>query len=590
MNENPPKLGINWASSLEVALRIIAWTWALYYFRQSTALTHELFGRMLAFLEVQANHVETYLSTYFSPNTHLTGEALGLFYVGLLFPALGAAERWRRLGVRILIGELDRQVWDDGVYFEQASYYQRYTADFYLHFLILARRSGITIPPRVSDRVQRVLDHLMYVQRPDGRTPLIGDDDGGSLTPLAPRQANDFRGTMAIASMVFGRADYLHAAQEIGEEPIWMFGGAALDHVQKPHVYPDKRSVAFRDGGYVVMRDGWHREANYLLVDCGIHGSLAGAHAHADALSFELAAIGAAMIIDPGTFTYTAQPQWRNHFRGTAAHNTIVLDGEGSAIPAGPFSWKHTAHAHIRSWITHATFSYFEGEHDGFERLTPPARHRRSVLFVKGVGWVLRDMIHSSGPHDVTLHFHCAPGIAVEQTHEARVMLRNPEGDAGLLLEFCADAGTLRVEDGWIAPVYGQRTQAPVCVVEVPRTGAQEVLTFLLPWSGAVQPRVRSLAADGGRLFLVEGPGVPHTFVIGNGAVASGSGVETDARVAWISQSQDGDARQFAMIGGSFLRLGQRDIVPKVDPIEYVVGTHQDDGTWHTTVHPSAKP
>ena len=33
--------------------------------------------------------------------------------------------------------ELDRQVRPDGVYFEQSSYYHRYTTDFYTHFLIL---------------------------------------------------------------------------------------------------------------------------------------------------------------------------------------------------------------------------------------------------------------------------------------------------------------------------------------------------------------------------------------------------------------------------------------------------------------------
>ena len=138
MDQNPPKLGINWASSLEVAFRSISWLWALYFFKDSPALTSSLFLRALKFLYLHARHLETYLSTYFSPNTHLTGEALGLFYLGTLLPEFRAAARWRETGRRILLEQMARHVQPDGVYFEQSSYYHRYTTDFYTHFLILA--------------------------------------------------------------------------------------------------------------------------------------------------------------------------------------------------------------------------------------------------------------------------------------------------------------------------------------------------------------------------------------------------------------------------------------------------------------------
>ena len=37
MDQNPPKLGINWASSLEVAFRSISWLWALAFFKDSSS-------------------------------------------------------------------------------------------------------------------------------------------------------------------------------------------------------------------------------------------------------------------------------------------------------------------------------------------------------------------------------------------------------------------------------------------------------------------------------------------------------------------------------------------------------------------------
>src|SRR6185369_4618258 len=125
MNQNPPKIGTHWGSSLEIAFRSISWLWSFYFFNESAAFSEAVFNKALSFLYLNARHLETYLSTYFSPNTHLTGEALGLFYLGTVVPEFKNASRWRDTGLHILIEQLQRQVRPDGVYFEQSSYYQR---------------------------------------------------------------------------------------------------------------------------------------------------------------------------------------------------------------------------------------------------------------------------------------------------------------------------------------------------------------------------------------------------------------------------------------------------------------------------------
>ena len=133
----------------------------------------KLFRRAWKFLYLNARHLESYLSTYFSPNTHLTGEALGLFYLGTLLPEFKEAKRWQDLGSSILIEQLPVHVRPDGVYFEQSSYYHRYTTDFYIHFLLLSRANNFTLPTQVEDTLLLLLDHLMYITRPDGTTPLL---------------------------------------------------------------------------------------------------------------------------------------------------------------------------------------------------------------------------------------------------------------------------------------------------------------------------------------------------------------------------------------------------------------------------------
>lgn len=62
-------------------------------------------------------------------------------------------------------------------------------------------------------------------------------------------------------------------------------------------------------------------DALYLLFRCGSIGlNGLGAHSHNDPLSIELWIQGQAIIVDPGTYVYTALPDRRNEFRSICAH------------------------------------------------------------------------------------------------------------------------------------------------------------------------------------------------------------------------------------------------------------------------------
>ena len=205
MDANPPKSGMNWASSLEVSFRAIAWLYALGL--AGEALPPPVVRRMLGMLQLHARHLEHYPSTWFSPNTHLTGEALGLHCLGRALPCFAAAPGWRDRGLAVLRREAERQVLPDGVYFEQATYYHRYTTDFYSHLLLAHDAAGEPRPAWLLDLLKRLYEHLLAIRRPDGSWPLIGDDDGGRLLCLKKRQANDFEDTLALAASLLDRSE-----------------------------------------------------------------------------------------------------------------------------------------------------------------------------------------------------------------------------------------------------------------------------------------------------------------------------------------------------------------------------------------------
>jgi hypothetical protein len=528
MDANPPKRGINWASSLELAFRSIAWVWALHLFSTSNHLTPKFVTRLFKCLVAHARHIESYLSYYFSPNTHLTGEALGLFYLGTALPEFNRSSRWRKMGLSILLEQLPIHIRQDGVYFEQTSYYHRYTVDFYTHLVALARACGLTLPAMVEERLSVALDHLMWMRRPDGTWPLIGDDDGGQLIKLGKRGADDFRDTLATGAALLGRGDWKHVAGDATVETLWLLGPDALARYDELDANaPAAQGRAFSDGGYYVMRDGWSEDDSFAIVDCGPHGASSCGHAHADALAMEFAAAGANWLVDPGTFTYTADANARNEFRETLTHNTVTVDGESQSVPDGPFSWKHIASATTHDFIAEESFNYFEGSHNGYERLTDPVTHERAVLFVKRsethsspAYLVIRDTMTARHCHDYAIRHHLGSRCRATMKDD-RIEASHASGPRLSISAFGHAQPRARITQGAVSRVYGKRESAPVAVFEARAEGNQEFISFVLPLDAKNQnARVERQVIKGSsaEAFIVFFDKSYDVVITGNGA------------------------------------------------------------------------
>lgn len=516
LDANPPKRGINWASSLELALRVIAWLWALHLFAAARALTPEFVTRFLKSLLAQGRHIENYLSHYFSPNTHLTGEALGLFYLGTALPELQRAAHWQRVGLQILLEQLPRHVRRDGVYFEQAAYYHRYTTDFYTHLLLLCRANAIALPSLVAEKLVALHEHLCWLTRPDGSATLYGDDDGGRLLMLGTRQAGDFRDTLATGAALFQRSEWKYVAREAAVETLWLLGAPGLkafdDLTAQP---PAAGAKAFAESGFYVLRDGWERASSYLFIDCGLHGVMNGGHAHSDALSFEFAAQGVTWLLDPGTYTYTRDAAERVAFTSSLGHNTVAVDGESQSVKAGAFTWSHVAQALPLEFVETATGWRFTGQQNGYARLSDPVRQQRQFLWQRGAPahLVLRDRFTAKAIHRYEVRFHFAAGLQA-RVAGGRVYVVAPDGNELILVTIAVAAHSsaglptaveTRIEAGWVSRCYGRREAAPVVINTFEAPGNCELGTLIVPFNQQQQEEVERfvtqwLSANGAHL------------------------------------------------------------------------------------------
>jgi hypothetical protein len=386
MARNPPLLGVNWTSMLELAFRSLSWIWALHFFVPAAAADPH--GAppwtvdLLLGLDRQLTHIEENLSQYFSPNTHLSGEALGLFVSALTLPELAGSPRRAGLGRRILLEEASRQVNSDGGHAELSAHYHRYSTDFYLLAALVARLTGDGAASALHDAAARQARFLRAIADDNGRLPRLGDDDGGQLFPVCGGRSSDCRDTLGSAAAVLN--DPGLGVGDATEETFWFCGHAVSD---RPAVAIG--SASFPSTGYYVSRNA---AGDHLIFDAGRHGYLNGGHAHSDALSLVLTTAGRPFLVDAGTGTYTMDAAIRDRFRSTAIHNTIVLDGREQALPRGPFHWSSRADGTCLVWKSEPAFDYVEGIHDGYR----PKAHARAVFALHGLGWLVID--HLLGP------------------------------------------------------------------------------------------------------------------------------------------------------------------------------------------------
>lgn len=566
LSDNPPLRGANWASMLELGFRALSWLWALHFFAPA-AVRHDdnpaWIASLLVALDRQLTHVAQNLSTYFSPNTHLTGEALAMYVAGMALPELAASERRAATGRDILVREADRQIRQDGGHAELSAHYHRYSTDFYLLALLVARRAGDHAAAALERSVRTQARFLRTLADDSGRLPLLGDDDGGQLFPICGREPVDCRDSLAAAAIVLAEPSL--AVSDPPEEPFWLCGAT---FAEETHQAAPWTSRALEASGYYVSRtDG----GDHLIFDAGPHGYLNGGHAHSDALSVVVGVQGRPLLVDSGTATYTMDPSMRNLFRSTAMHNTVVVNGRPQSETLGPFHWRTRADARASVCHTVSGVDYFEGVHDGYA----PVTHRRGVLAVHGFGWFIVDHLLGPGAATAESFWHLHPDWSVVRFNAAQVLLAHRDGTRQAI---ASSRPLMPVEPSSplqsYAPAYG-RVETAACLRghtdgPLPRS----VLTFIPAALAAAAPVVEEVEvttrqADGWHraAFRVRAEGTVAVFLaaVENGAQdahpapnAWGTAdVETHARVALTLMTPDG-GESIAIDRESLVRNGTR--------------------------------
>jgi Heparinase II/III-like protein/Heparinase II/III N-terminus len=451
------QVGIDSDPTDVIGRRIQNWIYAWNAFAAAphfSGLSEGLDEEIAGSLAQQVEYLRHHLS---AERNHRTLELYALFIAALALPEIADGNDLLSFSMEQLYENLLTDIRPDGVHREHSTHYHMLVLRSFLAARENARRFGLNFPKAYDARLERACQFAMHCHRPDGEIPALSDSDTGSYTDV-----------LRLAASLLERPDFLYAATA-GTEG----------------VAPDQRYVSFPDGGYYVQRSGWglgttpFEQERFLIFDCGPLGD--GGHGHYDLLSVEIGAGGNPLIVDPGRYTYAEEtPNLRRWFKGTAAHNTVCVDGLDQ-IPyrRGKPKLLLPEARFIDRWSA-----------PGFDMLCGVAKspsyeviHTRRIFFVGDEYWIIYDRLRGNRPHRFNLRFHLSPAAwnhTTMLTREDTGMVLAP----GFAMVF-NPGNTMSIEPGWFAPQYGVKHPAPVVSVAAEGGSSTEFFTLVVPVKSA---------------------------------------------------------------------------------------------------------
>lgn len=477
----PYLMGPNWVSSLELGIRLINWAicWQLIGGNNSELFKNhegeEFRDKWLTSIFQHSQFINGYWSRYSSANNHLIGEAAGLYVASVTWPFWNKSKRWMGIASQILMDESKHQTHEDGVNREQAISYQQFVADFLLISALCGRASGFEFEKSYWTNLERMMEFLASIMDCNGNVPMIGDADDGFVVKLSQEDKFcPYRSLLITGSVLFNRPDFIKNPAGVDDKTRWLFGDQVdiPKQIEKSHIEPFTNKY-FSNGGYYVISSGVDEKTEIrMVVDAGPLGYLSiAAHGHADALAFTLSAAGREFLIDPGTYAYHVKKVWRDYFRGTAAHNTVRIDGCDQSLSGGNFMWLHHANAKCLKWDDNNKITHFEAMHDGYNRLSDPVLHHRSIIFNKQKQiFTIIDTLDCNGEHVVERWWHFSEFCEIKRIGQEIVVSNdgikiNLKLEEQLSVEISEYKGSVEPIAGWISRKFDKKEPSP-CVVE----------------------------------------------------------------------------------------------------------------------------
>lgn len=401
IDHNPINQGPNYRCSQEISIRLFNWILALYFYKDSDALTQQRFEKILFHLYWQTRHIRSHIhfSRIAVRNNHAITETVALYTIGTLFPFFDEAGEWKSSGKGWFEQEILYQIYPDGTFLQFSTNYHRVAIQLLTWAFAVSDRHSDKFSDGVYQRAYESVRFLATAQdKVAGELPNYGANDGSLFFHWTSSAFRDYRPSLdALHFALTGQNLY---AKAYGDRE-W-FGLQSRDRTTFPAIRIADGTHTFSNGGVYIFR----RSDLLVWINCVKYKDRP---SQADNLHIDVWKGGSNLLWDGGSFGYNAPPAHVKFFFGTKSHNTVMLDDHDQMLKGKRFIWFFWSKALSAEWRTGETVE-FVGEVRAFRHLGNIV-HRRSVT-IANTSLKVRDEIQGMSQVKMKQLWHFNPQVA----------------------------------------------------------------------------------------------------------------------------------------------------------------------------------
>jgi hypothetical protein len=421
---NPFLMGVNWYSNIEVNLRLITWFLCWEILDAENLMSEDLIFRQFVendWLPLIRKHcLYSYKnpSKYSSANNHLVSEYAGLFIASSKWK-FRESEKWINYAQKGLENEIIKQNSGEGINKEEAAEYIQFITDFFLISYIVGEKTNKPFSSQFRQQLYKIFYYIYNILDCSGNFPKYGDEDDGKCFILDyDEKHNNFKSLLTSGAIIF--KDPLLKTKSNGfdyKNHLLFSDEGKMIYESIPDLIYKENSIFYTKDGHFIFRKKADGEEIYLHFDAAPLGYLSiAAHGHADALSFVLDVDGQPVFIDSGTYTYHTEPEWRQYFIGTLAHNTVRINQKNQAVNGGPTLWIKHYKAFVIDVDSDSDIDRVKASHNGY--LKDNAQHIREIVFdkIKNEFQILDTIVvREKDRIRIEIPFHVHPAVSISK-------------------------------------------------------------------------------------------------------------------------------------------------------------------------------
>lgn len=444
INKNPINQGPNYKCSQEISLRVLNWTFALYYYKDSKYLTEELFAKIMHTIYWQIHHV--YHNIDFSRisvrNNHAITETLMLYLSDKLFPFFPNVKGWSKKGKYWFEQEIKYQIYPDGTFLQFSMNYHRVAVQLLTWGIKLSKLNDDVFDSQVYDLAKKSLVFLDACTDPvSGKLPNYGSNDGALFFKLSD---DDFR---VYRSQLDDLRAVLDGFTNYNSKSSFWYG------VQPENKEPEKISELneFKNSGYYIFQE----ENTKTFIRCGAYKDRPG---QSDNLHLDIWINGENILRDNGTYKYNTDKEFLDYFNGSKGHNTLSISGENQMEKGSRFIWYYWVKKAFASLIKNHHKTVFLGTIKAYKQFGDNIFHSRKVTkFIGKDEWIVEDLVKGIKGKTIYQYWHFS-----EEMKDRLHITAKDEGNIEIkpLIENCWYSGYYGVKESSLRLTFITETNA----------------------------------------------------------------------------------------------------------------------------------